>query len=104
MASPRRSETSIDRGEWVIPRADRIDRPPAVVAAAVMLDVLVAIKMDLTATPLRETDDAYELQNRVARACGTIEMAIRALRRVSDPRAGDSRKSAGPIDIDWNAN
>jgi hypothetical protein len=102
MAVPRRSETSIDRGEWVIPRADRIDRPPAVVAATGMLDILVAIKMDLTATLLRGPDDAHELQNRANRACVTIEAAIRALRRVSDPRAGAGRKSTGPIDLDWN--
>jgi hypothetical protein len=90
MGAMRRFETSIDRGEWVAPRASRIHRPQAVVAATVVLDVLVAIKMDLTITPLLGTD-GYELQDRVNRACATIEAAIRDIKLVSDPRAGTNR-------------
>ena len=83
MGAMRRFETSIDRGEWVVPRASGIHRPQAVVAATVVLDVLVAIKMDLTVTPLLGTD-GYELQDRVNRACATIETAIRDIKLVSD--------------------
>jgi hypothetical protein len=99
MGAQRRSETSIDRGPWVIPSPDTIDRPPAVVAATVVLDVLVAIKMDLTVVPLLGTDD-YEVNDRVNRACATIEAAIRAIKLASDPRAGDDRKFGRPIEFD----
>ena len=97
MGAQRRSETSIDRGPWVIPGAGRIDRPQALVAATVVLDVLVRIKMDLTVTPLLGTD-GYELHDRVNRACATIEAAIRAIKVASDPRAGDNRKFGRPIE------
>ena len=101
MGAMRRSKTSIDRSEWVIPRADRIDIPQAVVAATVVLDVLVAIKLDLTVTPLLGTD-GYELHDRVNRACATIEEAIRAIKLVSDPRVGDNRKLERPIEFGRN--
>jgi hypothetical protein len=58
-----------------------IDRP--VITAMVMLDVLVAIKMDLTKVAPPEISGAEELQHRVDRACNTIEVVIQDLKRIT---------------------
>lgn len=102
MGTQRRSETSIEWGGWIITLADSIDDPQPLVPAAVMLDILATIKMDLMVSPVFGAD-GFELQDRVNRAGVTIEEAILALKRASDPVRWRQSEVEAPIDFDRNA-
>ena len=102
MGGLHQSETSIEWGGWIITLADSVDDPQPLVPAAVILDILVAIKMDLIGTPVFGTD-GYELQDRVNRAGVTLEAAILALKRVSDPVRWRQSEFERPQEFDRNA-
>jgi hypothetical protein len=55
----------------------------ATVQALSVLDILVAIKVDLTVPLLPEGGVVDDLQRRQAKACNTIEMAIRELKSLA---------------------
>jgi hypothetical protein len=70
----------------------------ATVQALSFLDILVAIKLDLTVLLLPQSGGGTDLRRREVKACDTIEMAIRELKSLAGLSPANGGRTYGNAD------